>query len=266
MSYIVSIHSFRGGTGKSSIVANVAAQMALSGKKVAVIDMNLHSPSLAFTFGLDEKKVMRTLNDYLWGRYPISTVVTEIEWTPAFESYGGRAGEGGRIFFISASLEPQEMARMLHEGYDVNHLHDGIHSLIEELGLDFLFMDTHSGLGEDTLISLAISDILIITLRPNKQDFYGTAVEVGVARKMDMDRIYLVVNQCPTIYDFARVKNDLEETYKERVITVLPLSEEVAIEGQENLFVLEHPSHPFSQGVREISESLVRDTLPTRAG
>ena len=38
MSIIVSIHSFRGGTGKSNLTANLATQVALQGKRVSVGD------------------------------------------------------------------------------------------------------------------------------------------------------------------------------------------------------------------------------------
>jgi hypothetical protein len=38
MTQIVSIHSYRGGTGKSNLSANLAASMALLGKRVALVD------------------------------------------------------------------------------------------------------------------------------------------------------------------------------------------------------------------------------------
>ena len=41
MAKIVSIHSFRGGTGKSNITANVAAQIAMQGHRVGVIDTDM---------------------------------------------------------------------------------------------------------------------------------------------------------------------------------------------------------------------------------
>ncbi|MHA2160599.1 MAG: nucleotide-binding protein, partial [Candidatus Thorarchaeota archaeon] len=43
---IVSIHSFRGGTGKSNIAANLAATAALDGKRVAVMDTDIASPGI----------------------------------------------------------------------------------------------------------------------------------------------------------------------------------------------------------------------------
>lgn len=64
---------------------------------------------------------------------------------------------------------------MLREGYDVGLLNDGFQSLIEELNLDVLRIDTHPGLNEETLLSIAISDTLLIILRPDQQDYQGTS-------------------------------------------------------------------------------------------
>ena len=44
MSKIISVHSFRGGTGKSHLTANLAAQLAVQGRRVAVVDTDLPSP------------------------------------------------------------------------------------------------------------------------------------------------------------------------------------------------------------------------------
>ena len=45
MGKIVSIHSFRGGTGKSNTTANLSAQAALAGKRVAVVDTDQTGPA-----------------------------------------------------------------------------------------------------------------------------------------------------------------------------------------------------------------------------
>ncbi|MGH2523697.1 MAG: P-loop NTPase, partial [Anaerolineales bacterium] len=62
---IVSVHSFRRGTGKSHLTANLAALLAVEGRRVGVMDTNLQSPSLRILFGLDG--ATPTLNDYVWG-------------------------------------------------------------------------------------------------------------------------------------------------------------------------------------------------------
>jgi MinD-like ATPase involved in chromosome partitioning or flagellar assembly len=67
MAKIISIHSFRGGTGKSNTTANLCALLAAMGKRVAVIDTDIQSPGVHVLFGLDESEMKNTLNDYLWG-------------------------------------------------------------------------------------------------------------------------------------------------------------------------------------------------------
>lgn len=52
MAKIISIHSFRGGTGKSNITANIAALLATEGQRVGVIDTDIQSPGIHALFGL----------------------------------------------------------------------------------------------------------------------------------------------------------------------------------------------------------------------
>jgi MinD-like ATPase involved in chromosome partitioning or flagellar assembly len=49
---IISIHSFRGGTGKSNTAANLAAVLAADGQRVGVIDTDIQSPGIHILFGL----------------------------------------------------------------------------------------------------------------------------------------------------------------------------------------------------------------------
>jgi septum site-determining protein MinD len=65
MPQIVSIHSFRGGTGKSNTTANLAAILAQQGARVGVVDTDIQSPGIHVLFGLHEEKIAYSLNDYL---------------------------------------------------------------------------------------------------------------------------------------------------------------------------------------------------------
>ncbi|NDJ78604.1 MAG: MinD/ParA family protein, partial [Chloroflexi bacterium] len=149
-----------------------------------------------------------------------------------------------------------EIARVLREGYDVGLLNEGFHTLLEKLQLDYLFIDTHPGLNEETLLSIAVSNALVIILRPDSQDFQGTAVTVDVARKLDVPHLRLVVNKALTRYDFAKVKTDIEGTYGVPVAGVLPLSEDVASNASNNVFSALYPDHDWSQTVMGIVDDL----------
>jgi len=249
MAKIVSIHSFRGGTGKSNVTANVSSQFASKGNRVGVIDTDIQSPGIHVLFGMDEEDMDKALNDYLWGRCAIEDAAYDV---------GASIGKGevvvmsGGIYLIPSSLRAGEIARVLREGYDVGLLNDGFRALVDKLELDYLFIDTHPGLNEETLLSIAISDFLIIIMRPDQQDFQGTVVTVDVARKLEVPHLYLVVNKALTSFDFDALRAEVEDKFESPVATILPLSEDVARMQSADIFSLRYPDHPFSRGIQEI--------------
>src|ERR671912_1718201 len=111
MSRIVSIHSFRGGTGKSNTTANVASLLAAEVRRIGVVDTDIQSPGIHVLFGVDQEALSHTLNDYLWGRCPIEDAAHDV--TPNLN-----ASLEGRIFLIPSSIKPTDIARVMHEGYD----------------------------------------------------------------------------------------------------------------------------------------------------
>ena len=64
MAKIVSIHSFRGGTGKSNVTANTAAQFATMGHRVGVIDTDIQSPGIHVLFGMDEEQIDKIIMEF----------------------------------------------------------------------------------------------------------------------------------------------------------------------------------------------------------
>ncbi|MBM3134237.1 MAG: MinD/ParA family protein, partial [Chloroflexi bacterium] len=78
MPKIVAIHSFRGGTGKSNITANAATIIAQQGQRVGVIDTDIQSPGIHVLFGLDEAKIDKALNDYLWGKCAVEETAYDV--------------------------------------------------------------------------------------------------------------------------------------------------------------------------------------------
>src|SRR4029450_4859885 len=184
MSKIISIHSFRGGTGKSNTTANLAALLAADGLRVGVIDTDIQSPGIHILFGLAGEQISASLNDYLWHGRDIKDTAQDV--TP---SVG--ADIAGRLFLIPSSVKPGEITRVLREGYDAQKLTRGLRTLVDKLKLDFLLMGTHPGLNEETLLSLVISHILLVVLRPDQQDYEGTGITVKVARQLEVPHMML---------------------------------------------------------------------------
>jgi MinD-like ATPase involved in chromosome partitioning or flagellar assembly len=244
MALIMSVHSFRGGTGKSNTTANLAALLASQGRRVGVVDTDIASPGIHVLLGLEEGAVHHTLNDYLWGKCNIRDAAHDV-------TQNLNAAISGQVLLIPSSIKAGEIARVLREGYDVGLLNDGFQSLIEELALDVLLIDTHPGLNEETLLSIAISDALIIVMRPDQQDFQGTGVTVEVARKLDVPNLVLVVNKTPATLDFDELKIRVENTYNCSVAAVLPHSDEMMSLASAGVFVVHYPDHPITQKLKQ---------------
>ncbi len=250
MSKIISVHSFRGGTGKSNSTANITTILAAQGLRVGVVDTDIQSPGIHVLFGLDESEMVHSLNDYLWGKCDIRETAHDVT------SHLGPAVTG-KVFLIPSSIKAGEIAKVLREGYDVGLLNDGFHKLVEDLKLDVLMIDTHPGLNEETLLSIAVSDALAIILRPDQQDYQGTGVTVEVARKLDVPRMVLVVNKTPSAFDFDEVKKRVEGTYNCEVAAVLPHADEMMTLASGGVFVVRYPDHPISIKYKDVAARLM---------
>jgi septum site-determining protein MinD len=244
---IASVHSFRGGTGKSNTTANLAILLALEGRRIGVVDTDIQSPGIHVLFGLDEDAIGHSLNDYLWGRCDISAAAHDV--TPLFDG-------SGKVFLIPSSIKAGEITRILREGYDVALLNEGFQRLIDELRLDVLLIDTHPGLNEETLLSIALSDTLAIILRPDQQDYQGTSVTVEVARKLGVPRMTIIVNKMPTVFNPDEVKARVEEAYQCEVAAVLPHSDEMMELASTGIFALRYPNHPITTSLRQVAVRL----------
>jgi septum site-determining protein MinD len=213
-----------------------------------VVDTDIQSPGIHTLFGLADTDGLKTLNDYLWERCQILEAATEV--TPP--SLSG----GGHIWLVPSSLKAAEIGKVLREGYDVGLLNDGFRDLIDDLSLDYLLIDTHPGLNEETLLSIAVSDELVILLRPDRQDFQGTAVTVDVARKLGVKRLVMVLNKVlPAVADRG-FQAEVERTYNAPVIGVLPESPDMLELGSNGLFALRFPDHVLSQEIRAVAARL----------
>ncbi len=253
MKKIVAIHSYRGGTGKSNITANVAALLAARGARVAVIDTDIQSPGIHAIFNLDRAAIGPCLNDFLWGRSPIEKIAYDLGCPIVPDT-----GPAGQVYLVPSSMNPGEITRILREGYDVGLLNDGLHRLIETLRLDHLLIDTHPGLNEETILSMAIADALFLVLRPDRQDFQGSGVTIEVARKLDVPSLSLIINKVLPSSDFASLQADVERTFKAPVAAVLPLSERMLSLGSSDLYCKRFSDDAVVEGLRAIARQIAR--------
>jgi chromosome partitioning protein len=58
----IAFHSYKGGTGKTTLASNLAALLVRKGHRVCLLDLDVYAPSLQSYF---EIKPQKWINDYL---------------------------------------------------------------------------------------------------------------------------------------------------------------------------------------------------------
>ena len=248
---IVSIHSYRGGTGKSNISANLAYLAASAGKRVAVLDSDLQAPGVHVLFGFDTDQMPYTLSDFFFDRCQLEEAAYSLKGSPELENVAGS------IFLLPSRLTVDAIMQVVSEGYDVSKLGDQLNKLIDELKLDLLLIDTHPGFNEETLLTIAISDTLMIVLRPDKQDYHGTAVLVEVAGRMAVPRVHMLANKVVGHVDRDDIVQKIKQGYGYDVIGILPFAEEMATLGSDGIFAVRYPTHPLSKELKLVAERIM---------
>ena len=247
MTKIIAFHSFRRGAGTSNLLASCAMLLAMGGKRVGVVDTNFQSPSDHIFFGLSENKVEKTINNYLWEN--IDCLDTVYDVTPTDIS--------GKIYLAPASSDMQHIMRVLQESYEVDKLNNAFSKISKAFHLDFLLVDTTSGLNEETLVSLACSDTLILLLRLDKKDYQGTAVMVSLAQQLEIPHLKMVVSQMPDMFDVESVQREVQEKYQIPVAAILPYTEEMLTLSGKGIFIREYPTHPLTMVIKQMTQDFI---------
>ena len=121
-------------------------------------------------------------------------------------------------------------------------------------------IDTHPGLNEETLLSIAISDALIIIMRPDSQDYQGTIVTVDVAKKLDVPNLLIVVNKVPEQFlangGEQKIRADIEEKYDATVGAIFPHSDHMMTLASSGIFSVKYPDDEMSKSLRKLVDQL----------
>lgn len=94
------------GEGKSFIAANLAVSLAMTGKKVALVDMDLHDPSLGKLFDITSSEA--GVSNYLTGEKEIKEIIREIP-------------NQKNLFFLSSGSIQESPSELLENG-KIQHL------------------------------------------------------------------------------------------------------------------------------------------------
>ena len=217
MTAIVAVHSWRGGTGKSTVVARLGRTLAGRGLRVGMVDASLHAPGLHEALDIDASSFRLCLWDYLRGVCEIEDARHDLSWLlPA---------PAGTLFLVPARTDVEAISLYAASGrYDAGLLHEGFHRLISRLGLHVLLIDTHAGADHEALHAIASSDVDILVTRAGSAEQRSAGLAASISHQLGRipPASLLVVNMLPPGRDPVPYGNCAAEAYRLPVAAVLP--------------------------------------------
>ena len=219
----ITFYSYKGGVGRSLVLANIAQRLVEFGKSVCMLDFDLEAPGLPFKFGakkiLDMKKrgivdfvteYQNTLNppQNLDGSYYIHINPDRKNQAPLFLI---TAGNTDSIAYWK-NLATIDWKHMFYskdgQGYRLM-LH--LKALIEkELKPDYLLIDSRTGVTETSGITLSVlADRIVIVAANNEENCYGSKMIIkGIQQEKQPNGLGIDVHFILSRVPFTKEPND----------------------------------------------------------
>jgi chromosome partitioning protein len=188
MTKCIAFHSYKGGTGKTTIAGNFAAVLAKLGFRVCLLDLDVYAPSLQSYFMIEPRK---WINDYLYSEANIGDIMQDL--TPKVSDI--LLDKEGPNDSQTASQTKDRIKGKLWIGFsnarkeEIYKLEGGADStrkqflrrfillreqLITNYDADYIVIDTSPGIRYWSINALAVADILFLTLKAGDLDIEGT--------------------------------------------------------------------------------------------
>jgi chromosome partitioning protein len=179
-------HSYKGGTGKTTLAANYAALLARKGFRVFLLDLDVYAPSLQTYFEMEPDK---WINDFLTGDTELNDVIVDLTSIVIGNNYDNNSSSttsssahtssaNGKLWLGFSNPKKEEIYKL--EGgkqEKVQFLRRFIvmrEQLFSNFKADYVIVDTSPGIRYWSINALAIADVLYLTLKSGDLDIAGT--------------------------------------------------------------------------------------------
>jgi MinD-like ATPase involved in chromosome partitioning or flagellar assembly len=254
MSKTLAFHSYKGGTGKTSIVVNLGALYARQGANVCLLDYDFRAPSLNILF---KAKPEHWLNDYLEGN-------CEMEDTLIDQSERLRLPGKLWVGFSNPSLEALKDIMSKDRKWEVKALTKtlaGKKEIIEQKKVDYLIYDTSPGAQYSSINALAGADLVSLVMKADEFDLEGTKeLSKGVYDALGR-RSGVLLNKIPLEQIAAgggveKFGKQIELDVGLPLVGIIPCMCELMAIGGKIIYALEKPDHTFTKSIIQIAERL----------
>ena len=292
MPQCIAFHSYKGGTGKTTIACNLAAMLSLKGYNVSLLDLDVYAPSLHAYFDYSPKK---WINDLLFENSDLNEIM--VDMTPTLTKYAAdRTKKIGKLLVGFSNPQKEEIYKL--EGTiktanaNIQLLRRFVQlreDLISDYESDYVILDTSPGIRYWSINSLAIADVLFLTLKfgdldiegtiKMANDIYGSFTKFGSKSFLLLNlvsgycipRTYALSSQSKNKSSSSSMPSEgnsikiqtfenelgsdtfLSDQTKMDLISAIPCYCDIQFQRKEFLTVLQHPDHPFAKQLEQLA-------------
>ncbi|MTJ29290.1 ParA family protein [Aphanizomenon sp. UHCC 0183] len=259
----VTFYSFKGGVGRTTALTHVAWILAMRGRKVVAVDLDLEAPGLSTAFNLQPQPKYGIV-DYFYERsYLPEGIKPNISITEIFGEVRIPNAKG-RLFVVPAgclSLDYISKVDDLH----ANTVIDGDQSLwtvfkreiYEQLKPDVILIDSRTGINQWGALSLIqAADEAIIFLFPNEQNKQGIELLLRSLNTLKNLSINFIFSPVPDVSKLEKV-NEIYKYFLDEI--KIATDEEFEIDDNDPLELPEPLVIPYLQPIA------LADNYPVRA-
>jgi septum site-determining protein MinD len=247
-------HSYKGGTGKTSLVVNLGAIYAKQGANVCVLDFDFRAPSLNVLF---KEKPEFWLNDYLEDKCGI--IDTLVDQSDKLKLPGKLW-----IGFANPSLEALKDIMSKDRKWEVKALSktlSGKKEILEETKVDYLIYDTSPGAQYSSINALAGADLISLVMKADEFDLEGTkelakGVYEALGRKSGIVLNKIPLEQVAAAGGREKFVKGIEADIGLPLVGMIPCICELMAYGGKSIYAVDKPDHTFTRSVVEISQIL----------
>lgn len=212
---IVTFYSFKGGVGRSLTLLNVAYQLSQLGQKIGLIDLDIEAGGLNHILkeGTGEEKDLLSL------LLPTNRDLSKLDEYVLEIAF--RKKEQPLVFLLPTVSDSKLLDQIKWDKATQRFLSDELFPTFgRTYKLDYLFIDSRSGLSEFSTFSLKIADLEVLVCRLDTQNRYGIKRIVAICKAASKP-FKIVVSACPADGRAEHVKSFGKEI-EAKVDVVLP--------------------------------------------
>lgn len=247
MAKTIVITSGKGGVGKTTSTANIGTALALQGKKVCLIDMDIGLRNLDVVLGL-ENRIIYDVIDVIEGRAKVHQALIKDK---RFEDL---------LFLLPAAQHADKNAIKP----------EGVIKIIEELDefYDYILVDSPAGIERGFENSIAAADAAIIITTPEISAIRDADRIVGILENRDIEEPKLVINRIRREMMDSGDVMDVDEITHHLSLELLGIiyeDDEVVRTSNKGSPIVLDPDHISSQGYRNIAKRILGESVPLLA-